>query len=178
MVYDLQHLGALHAVHCLRALIMIDQYQPFSCRAEEVTSGYHAVICAVIVYDREVSEALLRHDALYVFYIVLRSERDQVIRLEEISYRSGLVDQPCHGEGIVPRAHDAASALVRQLDYGRGGLRAAAYDDELRPQLYRAQLRLVAVAQQYDVISLYELLHHLGRCRGYRHLSLGDHSVR
>ena len=159
VVDDLQNVGALHPVHRLDLLVVVDQDDLLFLGGQEGPLGKLADVAAVLVQHREVAVALLGHDLLDVVGVVVQREGEDVVAGHEEVDGHALVDQPRHGVGVVGAGQDDAALVFGALDDGLVGLGAGAQDDAGDTGLDGEKLRLKAVAGD-DHVVLGHIVHH------------------
>ena len=112
------------------------------------------------------------HNLFHIIDAVAVLKGDQVLGLHEMANRHTLVDETCCGVSIVRSSHNGAAMLLSQLADGHGNGRALADDDAVCLHLDGAQLGLVTVSQDNQVMLGNVVLHHVRVCCCNQNLTL------
>ncbi len=171
MIHDLQDLGSLYPVNCLRKLIVIDQDQLLLAQVQQCPPRYHADITILLIEHRKIMVPFLLHDRPDALRLICDLKRRELLASHEIPDRHTLVDQPCDSRRIVRRAEQDTVVFLRKYLYRLGDLCPHRNHDTGRPHLDRAQLCLITVSQQYHVARMYVILKHIRICRRDDHLT-------
>ena len=159
MVDDFQNPGVFHPFRRLGLFVVIHQNQLLAPGSQQIPAGNHAFVFAVPVQHREIPMALAGHDFLNLIDDVGFLESNQIFRLHKIADGHTLVDQAGRGIRVVGRGDHRAAPLLGQLLYGHGHRRPFADHNAGRLHLNGAQLRLVAVPQNHQVVPADVIFH-------------------
>ena len=116
--------------------------------------------------------ALAGHHIPDLVNIIVLFKCDQLLCLHKMADRHALVDQAGRGVGVVSRCDDSASVLFCQLPDRQGSPGPFADNNAVCLHLDSAELRFIAVSQDYQVMGLDIKFHHIRVCRRNQNLSL------
>ena len=118
------------------------------------------------------TETLACHHILNIIDEIICIEGDQLLSLHEIADRHTLVDETCRCIGVIRCGDDRTSSFLCQLLDGHGHPCPFAHNDAGSPHLDGAQLGLVPVSQDHQVMLFNIILHQIRICGGDQDLSL------
>ena len=159
VVNDLHDPGVLNAIHGLGFLVVIHQDQHLPLGPQKVPPGDHALVSAVFVQDGEIPVPFAGHHILDLVNDIILVKGHQVVGLHKIADGHTLVHQTGNGICIVGGGDNRAAPLLGQLFDGHGHSRALADNDAGRLHLNGAQLGLIPVAQNDQIIFINIIFH-------------------
>ena len=107
------------------------------------------------------TETLACHHILNIIDEIICIEGDQLLSLHEIADRHTLVNETGCRVGIIRSCDDGTAALLCQFFDRHGNASALTHDDTACTHLDRAQLRLIAVAEDNQVVLFNIIFHHI-----------------
>ena len=177
MIYDLENVCLLKAVHRLALLIVVHQNHLLAVHIQKISPADDAHIVIFLVRDRKIAVSETRHDLSCFLDRRLEIEGHHVLRHGKMPDRRRHGHEARSGIGVIVRLHDGAPSVLRPLqqNFRNGGVHA--HHKTGCAVVNRAHLRLVPVRNHHQIPRLHQLRHCL-RARPYVKMPLGDHPVR
>ena len=172
MINDLQDLSTLNTGHRLSPLIVVHQDHLLPFHAQQISSGNHPLIMAVLIQDREIPMALAGHNIFDIIRIILNIKADNIFRFHKIPDGHTLIDQSGSRKGIKGRGDHRTLMLLCQLLDGHGYRRSVADHDTACIHFDGTELGFIPVPQDHQIVFLNVGFHQIRIGCRHQYLSL------